>query len=109
MTINPVTKGLPPVHPGAILREETLPRLRHADTGKKVTKIEFAAALDITRQMLDLILNGKQGISVAHAIRLAKILGTTPDLWINLQIQYELRVAADKIDLSTLPTFATAA
>ena len=48
-----------------------------------------AAHLRITR-VTPRVLNGKAGISAAMAIRLAAALGTTPELWMNMQSQYDL-------------------
>ena len=69
-----------PPHPGRVLREYLgdLP----------VTKA--AAHLRITRVTLSRMLNGKAGISAAMAIRLGSALGTTPELWMNMQSQYDL-------------------
>jgi addiction module HigA family antidote len=46
--------------------------------------------LRITHVTLSRVLNGKAGISAAMAIRLAAALGTTPELWMNMQSQYDL-------------------
>jgi addiction module HigA family antidote len=69
-----------PPHPGLVLREYL------GDLA--VTKA--AAHLRITRVTLSRVLNGKAGISAAMAIRLAAALGTTPELWMNMQSQYDL-------------------
>lgn len=70
-----------PPHPGAVLRE-WLPE------GMTVT--EAAAALQVARVTLSKILNGSAGISADMALRLSQWLGTSPDLWLGLQIQYDL-------------------
>ena len=49
-----------------------------------------AVQLRITRMTLSRVLNGKAGISAAMAIRLAAALGTTPELWMNMQSQHDL-------------------
>ncbi len=49
-----------------------------------------AAHLRTTRMTLSRVLNGKAGISAAMAIRLAAALGTTPELWMNMQSKYDL-------------------
>jgi antitoxin HigA-1 len=49
-----------------------------------------AAHLRVTRVTLSRVLNGKAGISAAMAIRLGAALGTTPELWMNMQSQYDL-------------------
>jgi addiction module HigA family antidote len=70
-----------PPHPGAVLRE-WIPE------GLSVT--QAAADLHVSRVSLSKILNGKSGISADMAIRLSKWLGTSPDLWIGMQSQYDL-------------------
>lgn len=70
-----------PPHPGAVLRE-WLPE------GMTVT--DAAAALQVARVTLSKILNGSAGISADMAIRLSQWLGTSPDLWLGLQTQYDL-------------------
>jgi addiction module HigA family antidote len=69
-----------PPHPGVVLREYL---------GK--TAVSRAAAhLRVTRVTLSRVLNGKAGISAAMALRLAAALGTSPELWMNMQSQYDL-------------------
>src|SRR5258708_39412627 len=77
-----------PPHPGLVLREYL------GDLA--VTKA--AAHLRITRVTLSRVLNGKAGISAAMAIRLAAALGTTPELWMNMQSQYDLWRAQKEAD-----------
>jgi antitoxin HigA-1 len=69
-----------PPHPGLVLREYL----------GDIAVTTAAAHLRITRVTLSRVLNGKAGISAAMAIRLAAALGTTPELWMNMQSQYEL-------------------
>ena len=70
-----------PPHPGEVLRDY-LP--------EKMTLIEVAAGLGVTRQALSAVLNGRAGVSAEMAVRLSKALGTTADLWLGLQMQYDL-------------------
>lgn len=70
-----------PPHPGAVLRE-WLPE------GMTVT--DAAAALHVARATMSKILNGSAGISAEMALRLSQWLGTTPDLWLGLQNQFDL-------------------
>ena len=72
-----------PPHPGEILRADYIEPL-----GLSVTAA--ARALGVTRKTLSAVLNERAGISPAMAHRLAKALDTTPELWVNLQIQYDL-------------------
>jgi len=69
-----------PPHPGLVLREYL---------GE--TPVSTAAAhLRVTRVTLSRVLNGKSGISAAMALRLGAALGTSPELWMNMQSQYDL-------------------
>ena len=55
-----------------------------------MTVTDAAAALQIARVTLSKILNGSAGISADMALRLSQWLGTSPDLWLGLQTQYDL-------------------
>lgn len=70
-----------PPHPGEVLRE-WIP--------EEMTVTEAASALYVARVTLSKILNGNAGISAEMSLRLAKWLGTAPDLWMGLQTQYDL-------------------
>ncbi len=72
-----------PPHPGEILRADYLEPL-----GLTVTAT--ASALGVTRKTLSAILNERAGISPTMAYRLAKACDTSPELWSNLQMQYDL-------------------
>jgi addiction module HigA family antidote len=71
-----------PAHPGEVLKESYLP------AGLSVG--EAAKRLGVSRQALSAILNGRAGISAEMAMRLSKALGTSPDLWLGMQMQYDL-------------------
>ena len=53
----------------------------------------LATALDIPTARVTKILEGERGMTADTALRLARYLGTTPQLWLNLQKTFELRVA----------------
>lgn len=72
-----------PPHPGRIVRKECIEPL-----GLTVT--EAAQHLRVTRQALNNLLNEKAGISPAMAIRLSKAFGSSPELWLGLQMHYDL-------------------
>jgi antitoxin HigA-1 len=72
-----------PPHPGEILKELCL-----APLGLTVT--EVAKALGVSRKTLSSILNGRTGISPEMAIRLSMAFDTTPESWLNQQVQYDL-------------------
>jgi antitoxin HigA-1 len=103
MTRNPLLKGLEPVHPGAILREDALPAL-----GKPKSKI--AELLGISRQTLHDILTEKQPVTPGMALRLGKLLGNGPDVWINLQRKYDLYMAEQELEkeIAKIPTLTAA-
>jgi addiction module HigA family antidote len=84
-----------PCHPGEILREEYLKPL-----GLTVT--EASLKLGITRKTLSAIINERAGISPAMALRLAKAFKTTPDLWIDMQAQYDLWLARQKTNIDNV-------
>ena len=75
-----------PPYPGQILREYL----------GKMAVTEAAEHLKVTRVTLSRVLNGKAGISAAMALRLAAALGTSPELWMNMQSQYDLWRARSK-------------
>lgn len=70
-----------PAHPGEVLRE-WLPE------GMTVTSA--AKALQVSRVTLSKVLNGKAGVTAGMALRLAAWLGTTPDVWLGMQTQFDL-------------------
>jgi antitoxin HigA-1 len=72
-----------PVHPGAFVRADCLEPL-----GLTVT--EGAKALGVSRQALNNLVNGKSGVSPEMAIRLSKAFGSTPEMWLRLQMTYDL-------------------
>ena len=72
-----------PFHPGEILLEEFL------EPGE-ITQTAFAAKLNWTRARLNEFIKGKRGVTADAALDLAKALGTTAKLWMNLQATYDL-------------------
>jgi addiction module HigA family antidote len=70
-----------PPHPGEVLQE-------YLPAGLSVT--DAAQKLGVSRQSLSAILNGRAGISAEMAVRLSKALATSADLWLGMQMQYDL-------------------
>jgi addiction module HigA family antidote len=63
----------------------------------------LARALRVPANRISAIVNADRGVTADTALRLAKALGTTPDFWLNLQKQYDLDIARDKLkDLSRI-------
>lgn len=100
---NRLVRGLKPMHPGEMLREEVLPAL-----GK--SKTEIARLLGVSRQTLYDILDEKQPVTPGMALRFGKLLGNGADLWINLQRAYDLAVAERDLapKLKKIPTLTAA-
>jgi addiction module HigA family antidote len=78
--------GLPPIHPGEIIKEDILP-----STGLSVTAV--AKALGVSRQMLHDILAGRKPLSTVMCLKVSRLFGGTPELWMRLQAAYDLKKA----------------
>ena len=79
-----------PAHPGEILKDLCLEPLN-------LTVTEVAKMLGVARKTLSELVNGKTGMSPEMAIRLSKAFKTTPEFWMNLQQQYDLWHAQQKM------------
>ena len=77
------------IHPGEHLADEL--------KALNMSANELAKALGVPTNRLTQIIAGKRGISGDTALRLGKWFGTGPDIWMNLQKNYELRLAAQEI------------
>lgn len=97
MVTNTIKRGLPAMHPGELLREDILPAI-------KKPKSDIAKLLGISRQTLYDILDEKQPVTVAMAMRLGKLVGNGPGFWLNLQRIYDLEAAEREVDVSGIPT-----
>ena len=94
-------RGLPPVHPGEILREEFI-----KEQGLTIT--EVAKGLQIARGNLSAVVNEHAGISPEMAVKLSEAFGNTAAFTQNLQKNYELWHAEKKINRKTIQHFAKA-
>lgn len=94
--------SIPPLHPGALLREDILPSL-------DIPKAEIAGALGVSRQALYDILDERQPVSAEMAVRFGKLFGNGARFWIDLQRSYDLALAEQAIDTSAIPTLASGA
>jgi addiction module HigA family antidote len=92
-------RGLRPTHPGELLREDVLPAL-----GK--SKTEIARLLGVSRQTLHDILTEKQPITPQMALRIGKLCGNGPEIWLNMQNAYDLDVALAELEavIAAIPT-----
>ena len=78
--------GLPPIHPGEIIREDILP-----EVGLTVTAA--AKALGISRQMLHDILAERRPLSAVMCLKISRLFGSSPEMWMRLQATYDLKRA----------------
>lgn len=87
-----------PLHPGEIVKDELI-------DGAGLTVTEGAKKLGVSRPALSNLLNAHTGLSPEMALRLSKLLGTSIEMWLNLQAQYdawEVSLHADKIKVKPL-------
>jgi antitoxin HigA-1 len=81
-----MARKLKPMHPGEVLREEFLVPLN-------MSAGTLAKACGLPRTRIERIASEQSGITADTALRLAKALGSTAQLWLNLQIDYDLEIA----------------
>lgn len=86
-----------PTHPGVMLNNTVLPALGRSKT-------EVARLLGLSRQSLYDILAGRQPVTPATAVKLGKLCGNGPVLWLNMQMAYDLWRAEREVDVSGIPT-----
>lgn len=87
-----------PTHPGRILRVYSVPAL-------KLSKTAIAEHLGISRQTLYDLLAEKQPVTPQMAVRIGKLLGNGPALWLNMQTAFDLWHAQQTVNVSRIPTF----
>jgi addiction module HigA family antidote len=99
MARNPLLKGLRPVHPGELLREDVLPALG-------LPKAQIARLLGVSRKTLYDLLDEKQGVSAGMALRLGKLCGDGGNIWLNMQRQYDMQIAETELadQIAAIPT-----
>lgn len=85
-----------PTHPGELLREDVIPA-----TGK--SKTEIARMLGISRQHLHDILAERKPVSAEVAVRLGKLFGNEPLVWVRMQGAYDAWHASRNVDVSAVP------
>lgn len=78
-----IPRKRPPTHPGGILKRHYLEPL-------SLTISKAAAALSVSRKTISKIVNERGNVTPEMALRLAKAFRTTPELWLNLQGNYDL-------------------
>ena len=94
------TSRLDPIHPGEILEEDFMRPLG-------LSANALAKSIDVPVTRISEMVRGRRGVTADTALRLARFLGTTPELWLGLQAEYDLRVArrdiGDSIESRIMP------
>jgi addiction module HigA family antidote len=92
-----MTSILPPAHPGEILREEYLHPLG-------MSAGMLARHLNVPRTRIERLVAEQTAVTPDTALRLSKFFGTTPDLWMNMQSGYDIKIeaAAKKRELAKI-------
>ena len=91
------------IHPGEILLEEFLKPMN-------ISQNKLAMDIRVPTPRINAIVKGNRAITADTALRLGKYFGTGPEFWCNLQINYDLCVAAasSEKELALIPQHATA-
>ena len=99
-----MVKRLAPMHPGEVLREEFLLPLG-------LSPGALAKACSVPRTRIERLANEETGVTADTALRLSKAFGTSPELWLNLQTDYDIQVAKRQIakDLAKIEPISTKA
>lgn len=79
-------KALEPIHPGEILLEDFMKPL-------EISINRLARDIDVPPGRISAIVNGKRAVTADTALRLGKYFSVSPEVWIGLQADYELRMA----------------
>lgn len=101
MAAKATKRGLPAMHPGELLREDVVPALDRP-------LAEIARLLGVSRQTLHAILSERQPVTPLMALRLGKLCGNGPELWMALQARHDLErlAAANRAEIAAIPTLA---
>ncbi|GAA5150604.1 HigA family addiction module antitoxin [Microbacterium pseudoresistens] len=83
-------KLYPPIHPGEVLMEDFI-------EGFGITQNKLAVSIGVPPRRINEIVHGKRAITADTALRLGRYFGISPQFWLNLQTQYELEVAEDRV------------
>ena len=87
---------LPPIHPGEILLEDFMRPM-------EISINRLARDIGVPPGRISTIVNGKRSISADTALRLGIYFGVSPELWLGLQLDYDLRVARQNTKITVTP------
>lgn len=89
-------QSLDPIHPGEILLEDFIKPLQ-------ISINKLARDIGVPPGRISNIVNGKRSITADTALRLGAYFGVSPELWLNLQTDYDLRIARRNTELRITP------
>jgi addiction module HigA family antidote len=93
-------RDTPPIHPGEILLEDFLKPMG-------VSQYRLAQAIHVSPRRINEIVHGTRGITADTAVRLSRYFGTSAELWLGLQADYDLQWALENLnDVEILPLAA---
>ena len=84
-------------HPGQILKEEFLDEIG-------ITVYALSKAISVPRSRINEIVLGRRSITADTAVRLGRFFNTDPQNWINLQSHYDVVMAENLVDFSSIKT-----
>ncbi|MEE9387113.1 MAG: HigA family addiction module antitoxin [Paracoccaceae bacterium] len=87
-----------PMHPGKVLKQLYLDPL-------EMGAIAFARHLNVPRTRIERLIKGVTSMTPDTALRLARAFGTTPAYWMNMQTNYDMSLASQKVDVSAIQPF----
>lgn len=90
-----------PTHPGELLRQEVIPATQKSKT-------EIAQMLGISRQHLHDILAQRKPVSPEVGVRLGKLFGNGPSIWVRMQAAHDEWKATRSVDVTGIPTLNSA-
>lgn len=83
---------LAPVHPGEVLMEDFI-------EGFGITQNKLAVAIGVPPRHINEIVHGQRAVTADTTLRLGKYFGVSAQFWLNLQTQYDLDVAEDRLSM----------
>ncbi len=81
---------LQPIHPGEILLEEFLEPM-------EINSSNLAEDINVSLDIINQIIEGKQSINAEIALRLSKYFGLSERFWLNLQVKYDIEITKDRL------------
>lgn len=85
MSIPATKNGLPPIHPGELL-EEIL-------NDRDMSQAAFARVIGVSPMRISHVIRGERPVTADLALRFGRAFGQTPQMWLNLQTDYDLKIA----------------